>query len=87
MLEIYVSTDVETDGPLAGKHSMLSLGSAAYSADKQLIGTFSANFATLPSAKQCQINFAYSLRLTTCQNSNTSLTRSQTGSGLGLRFG
>src|SRR5881227_376707 len=30
MLEIYVSTDVETDGPVAGKHSILSIGSAAY---------------------------------------------------------
>ena len=48
--EIYVSTDVETDGPVAGKHSMLSLGSAAYSADKQLLGAFSANLETLPGA-------------------------------------
>ena len=30
MFEIYVSTDVETDGPVAGKHSILSIGSAAY---------------------------------------------------------
>ncbi|MDP3439278.1 MAG: exonuclease [Azonexus sp.] len=50
MLEIYVSTDVETDGPIAGKHSMLSLGSAAYTADKQLLGTFSVNFDPLPGA-------------------------------------
>ena len=35
--EIYVSTDVETDGPLPGVHSMLSIGSAAYTADKVLI--------------------------------------------------
>ena len=48
MLEIYVSTDVETDGPVAGKHSMLSLGSAAYTADKRVLSTFSANFETLP---------------------------------------
>lgn len=46
--EIYVSTDVETDGPVAGKHSMLSLGSAAYTAGKQLISTFSANLETVP---------------------------------------
>jgi len=50
MREIYVSTDVETDGPVAGKHSMLSLGSAAFDADKQLLGTFSANLETLPDA-------------------------------------
>ena len=48
--EIYVSTDIETDGPLAGKHSMLSIGSAAYLADKELLGTFSANLETLPAS-------------------------------------
>lgn len=49
--EIYVSTDVETDGPVAGKHSMLSIGSAAYTAEKELLGTFSANLETLPNAE------------------------------------
>ena len=48
--EVYVSTDIETDGPVAGRHSMLSIGSAAYAADKELLGTFSANLATLPGA-------------------------------------
>jgi hypothetical protein len=48
--EIYVSTDVETDGPIPGPHSMLSLGSAAYRADKALVSTFSANLETLPGA-------------------------------------
>lgn len=38
--EIYVSTDVETDGPIPGPHSMLSLGSAAYLLDKTLVRTF-----------------------------------------------
>src|SRR5574341_1623586 len=48
--EIYVSTDVETDGPLPGPHSMLSFGSAAYLADKPLVSTFTANLETLPGA-------------------------------------
>lgn len=48
--EIYVSTDVESDGPIPGPHSMLSFGSAAYLADKTLVGTFSANLETLPGA-------------------------------------
>lgn len=48
--EIYVSTDVETDGPIPGPHSMLSFGSAAYTADKRLVATFSANLETLPGA-------------------------------------
>jgi hypothetical protein len=39
--EIYVSTDVEADGPIPGPNSMLSFGSAAYTGSKELIGTFS----------------------------------------------
>lgn len=50
MTEIYISTDVETDGPIPGPHSMLSIGSAAYTADKRLVATFSANLETLPGA-------------------------------------
>lgn len=49
-MELYISTDVETDGPIPGPHSMLSFGSAAYQADKTLIGTFSANLEALPGA-------------------------------------
>jgi hypothetical protein len=48
--EIYVSTDVETDGPIPGPHSMLSFGSAAYLADKTLVSTFEANLETLEGA-------------------------------------
>ena len=48
--ELYVSTDVETDGPIPGPHSMLSLGSAAYLPDKTLVSTFSANLELLPGA-------------------------------------
>ena len=50
MSEIYISTDVETDGPIPGPHSMLSFGSAAYTADKELVSTFSANLETLAGA-------------------------------------
>ncbi len=50
MTEIYVSTDVETDGPIPGPHSMLSFASAAYTADKLLVSTFAANLETLPDA-------------------------------------
>jgi hypothetical protein len=48
--EIYVSTDVESDGPIPGPHSMLSFASAVYRADKTLVATFSANLETLPGA-------------------------------------
>ena len=48
--EIYVSTDVETDGPIPGPNSMLSFGSAAYRANKKLVSIFSANLEMLPGA-------------------------------------
>lgn len=50
MSEIYVSTDVEADGPIPGPHSMLSFGSAAFLADQTLVSTFSANLELLPGA-------------------------------------
>ena len=50
MPEIYVSTDVETDGPIPGPHSMLSFASAAYLRDKTLQSTFTANLELLPGA-------------------------------------
>ncbi len=45
MAEIYVSTDVEADGPIPGPHSMLGFASAAFLADKTLVGTFEANLS------------------------------------------
>src|ERR1041385_514875 len=50
-VEIYVSTDVEADGPIPGPHSMLSFASAAYLGDKTLVGTFEANLTLLPGAQ------------------------------------
>lgn len=48
--EIYFSTDVETDGPIPGPHSMMSLGSAAFLPSGRLVGTFSVNLAPLEGA-------------------------------------
>ncbi|CAK0746066.1 Exonuclease [Gammaproteobacteria bacterium] len=50
MEEIYVSTDIEADGPMPGPHSMLSLGSAAFSSEGKMISTFSANLHFLDGA-------------------------------------
>ncbi|GFO57466.1 hypothetical protein GMSM_44730 [Geomonas sp. Red276] len=50
MSEIYISTDVEVDGPIPGPFSMLSFASAAFLPDKTMVGTFSANLETLPGA-------------------------------------
>lgn len=51
MPEIYVSTDIEADGPIPGPNSMLSFASAAFLADKTLLGTFEANLITMPDAR------------------------------------
>lgn len=48
--EIYVSTDIETDGPAPGLNSMLSFGSAAFAHDGKIYGTFERNLETLPHA-------------------------------------
>jgi len=50
MGEIYVSTDIESDGPIPGANSMLSFGSAAFLPDGTMHSTFSANLDTLPDA-------------------------------------
>jgi hypothetical protein len=50
MPELYISTDIETDGPIPGPHSMLSFASAAYQSDKTLLATFTANLELLPGA-------------------------------------
>jgi hypothetical protein len=50
--EIYVSTDIEVDGPIPGPYSMLSIGSAAFAGDGTVLATFSANLEPLPSAKE-----------------------------------
>ena len=51
MPEIYISADIEADGPIPDPHSMLSFASAAYRPDKTLVATFEANMATLPGAE------------------------------------
>lgn len=51
MDEIYISTDIEADGPIPGQYSMLSFASAAFTLDKKIISTFSANLETLPNAQ------------------------------------
>jgi hypothetical protein len=50
MHEVYVSTDVETDGPIPGPHSMLSFASVAFRADGTELGHFARNLETLDGA-------------------------------------
>ena len=49
--DIYVSVDIEADGPCPGIHSMLSLGAAAFTIERELLGTFSRNFELIPEGK------------------------------------
>ncbi len=58
-MEIYVSTDVETDGPIPGENSMLSFGSAAYDKAGRLIDTFEANLFALPNAQPNEKTMAW----------------------------
>ena len=51
MPEIYLSTDIESDGPIPGVNSMLSFASAAFLPDKTLVSTFSANLTLLEGAQ------------------------------------
>ncbi|MEN8260176.1 MAG: exonuclease [Pseudomonadota bacterium] len=48
--EIYVSVDIEADGPIPGLHSMLSIGAVAYTAEGKSVGEYTANLETLPEA-------------------------------------
>lgn len=50
MGDIYVATDIESNGPSPGHHSMLSFGSVAFSPDKTMHATFTRNLALLPGA-------------------------------------
>ncbi len=52
MDEIYIATDIETDGPSPGQYSMLSLGSVAFHLDKTIVSTFERNLELLPGARQ-----------------------------------
>jgi hypothetical protein len=48
--ELYVSCDIEADGPCPGLFSMLSFGLAAFTLEKVLVGTFSRNLQLLDGA-------------------------------------
>lgn len=50
MSEIFFSVDIETDGPIPGQNSMLSLGAVALSAGGDELSTFTVNFVELNGA-------------------------------------
>jgi DNA polymerase III alpha subunit (gram-positive type) len=48
--EVYISIDIETDGPAAGINSMLSLGAAAFTVQEGQIGEWYQKIKPLPEA-------------------------------------
>lgn len=54
MNEIYISIDVEADGPIPGPNSMISLGAVAFLIETgaEPIAKFSVNFKSLPEATE-----------------------------------
>ena len=50
MQEIFVSTDIESDGPIPGPNSMLSFGSVAFDESGKEIGSFTRNLQLLEGA-------------------------------------
>ncbi|MGB0749820.1 MAG: 3'-5' exoribonuclease domain-containing protein [Magnetospiraceae bacterium] len=51
MPALFLSIDVETDGPIPGRNSMLSLGAVAIDLEKNILGEFSCNLHPLPEAR------------------------------------
>lgn len=49
--EIYVSMDIEADGPIPGPNSMLSFAAACFNESGELIGTFERNLELLDGAQ------------------------------------
>jgi DNA polymerase III alpha subunit (gram-positive type) len=50
--DLYVATDIESNGPSPGHHSMLSFASAAFLPDKTIVSTFARNLELLHGAKE-----------------------------------
>lgn len=58
--EIYLSTDIEADGPIPGVNSMLSFASVAFHRDSLTpIASFSAVLSPLDGASQCPATMAW----------------------------
>ena len=58
--DIYVSVDIEADGPLPGLNSMISLGAAAFvEGNRTPIATFEINIMPLEGATQAPLTMAW----------------------------
>lgn len=61
----YISIDIEANGDVPGKYSMLSLGAAAYDRSGTVLTTFEQNFETLPGAIENPDTMAFWARFPT----------------------
>ena len=52
MPELFISVDIEADGPIPGEYSMLSLGAVAFNEHRHEVGSWQSNFYTLEGAGQ-----------------------------------
>ncbi len=52
MSAIYVATDIESNGPSPGHHSMLSFGSVAFTPNNTMVESFTRNLDVLPGASE-----------------------------------
>ncbi|MGV8152302.1 MAG: 3'-5' exoribonuclease domain-containing protein [Candidatus Nanoarchaeia archaeon] len=50
--EIYISTDIEANGPIPADYSMLSIGSVAFGDNGNILGKFYRKLNQLPNSKQ-----------------------------------
>lgn len=50
--DTYLLIDVEADGPVPGRHSMLSFAAVAFNLDRTILGKFERNLTTLPGATE-----------------------------------
>lgn len=48
--DLFISIDIESDGPIPGPHSMLSLGAVAFEPDGTEVSSFYVNLECLPDA-------------------------------------
>lgn len=59
MRYVYIVTDCEFDGPIPGKHSLLSFGSVAVAQDGEILGEFEAVLERLEGAKSDSASMAF----------------------------
>lgn len=53
-MTVFISCDIETNGPIPNPNSMLQLGAAAFDRSGELISTYQVNLEELPGGERCE---------------------------------